>query len=86
MKAFTLAIAALVSLEAAGCSSAAWAQTRTRSWRQEIERADDATTPRNLATRYVRNANACAPDQSRAVWGRGQVLLGYACYNEQGRR
>ncbi len=29
----------------------------------------------------VRNANQCAPDQAKAVWGPDSSLLGYACYN-----
>jgi hypothetical protein len=80
MKYSTLAVATLVSLLSAA-SSATWAQAPASAWRQEIARVDNATMPRQLATRYVKNANNCAPDQSRAVWGSGQVLLGYACYN-----
>ena len=30
--------------------------------------------------RYVRNANNCGPDLSRAVFGPNGVVLGYACY------
>jgi hypothetical protein len=80
MKCSAVAIVALASL-----SSTAWAQSATSSWRQEIERADEATMPHDMARGYVRNANSCAPDLARAVWGPKQVLLGYACYENSNR-
>ncbi len=30
--------------------------------------------------RYVRNANNCAPELSRAIFGPNGAILGYACY------
>jgi len=74
----------VVAAALASFSSAALAQSDARGWRQEIERADNAIMPDDLASGYVTNANACAPDLARAVWGRGQRLLGYACYHPPG--
>ena len=31
------------------------------------------------ARRIVRNANDCAPDRARAVWGASPTPIGYAC-------
>ncbi len=39
-----------------------------------------STIPAALS-HIVRNANECAPDQAKAVWGAGAVLLGYSCYD-----
>jgi hypothetical protein len=78
MKHATVAVVALVSLSSAACTQTGSAQTGTDSWRAEIESADSGESP--AATDYVRNANDCAPTQSRAVWGPHQVFLGYACY------
>lgn len=79
MKYSIAAVVALMSL-----SSAAWARTEVGSWqpnREEIAQAANATMSHDPATLYVRNANSCAGDQARAVWGSQQVLLGYACYD-----
>ena len=36
--------------------------------------------------RYVRNANNCGPDLSRAVFGPNGAILGYACYRNPNPR
>jgi hypothetical protein len=32
-------------------------------------------------TRLHQNANECAPDLPRAIWGPPGILLGYSCYD-----
>jgi hypothetical protein len=79
MKYSCVAIVALLSL-----SSAAWAETGTNpppASRQAIAQADALGMSNNPATGYRRNANNCAPDLARAVWGPREALLGYACYD-----
>ncbi len=73
-----LAIVALLSL-----SSAALAYNGAPNpvSRQEIARVAEASMSRNLASHYVRNANNCGGEMSRAVWGQSGTLLGYACYS-----
>jgi hypothetical protein len=77
MKRTCVAICALVSL---------YGSAMAQSWpyypvsRQEIAWADRASSSLHPADRYVRNANNCAPELPRAVWGRYGELLGYACY------
>ncbi len=71
-----IAIVALLSL-----TSAALAQGETQVSRQEIARAAEASMSHDPASHYVRNANNCGADMSRAVWGPNEVLLGYACYS-----
>jgi hypothetical protein len=78
MKSSCFAVVALLSL-----SSAAWAQSSVSPGsvsREDIARAASMSMSLYPASHYARNANNCAPEQSRAVWGRNQVLLGYACY------
>ena len=47
----------------------------------EIERAAAASMSLYPADQYVRNANDCAPETARAVWGPNGALLGYGCYS-----
>ena len=79
MKRTCVAIVTLLSL-----SSAALAQGASNAVpvsRQEIARAASASMSLYPASHYVRNANNCGMEMSRAVWSPNQVLLGYACYS-----
>jgi hypothetical protein len=72
-----IAIVALLSLSSAAL---AYGGPPTVS-RQEIARAEAATMHHDPADRYVRNANNCGMELSRAVSGPSGAPLGYACYS-----
>lgn len=72
-----LAIVALLSLSSAALAYGG----ATPVSRQEIARAAEATMSHDPASHYVRNANNCGVEMSRAVWGPNGALLGYACYS-----
>lgn len=64
-------------------SSAALAQSATYSappTSQDIADAAARTLSLHPADKYVRNANSCGMELSRAVWGPNGTLLGYACF------
>ncbi len=69
-----IAVLALLSV-----SSAAFAQSAP-TLRQEIADAAARSMSLHPADNYVRNANRCGMELSRAVWGQNGTLLGYACY------
>ena len=82
MKRLPLTLLALLCL-----SSAAYAQSDARlaaaassDNRQysAIASIEQATSDRNIG-----NANDCAPDRARPVWGANSALLGYSCYRSE---
>jgi hypothetical protein len=79
MKCTAVAVVALMSL-----SSAASAQNGNSP--SPAPPPNVAPYPASLnelypgTTRLYQNANECAPDMARAIWGSGAVLLGYSCY------
>lgn len=72
-----IAIVALLSLSSAALAYGGAAPAS----RQEIARAGEATMHHDPADYYVRNANNCGMELSRAVLGPNGAPLGYACYS-----
>ncbi|HEY1944932.1 MAG TPA: hypothetical protein VGH40_22690 [Roseiarcus sp.] len=80
MKRMIIAGFALLSI-----SSAAFAQTAPYSRsiaHQQIAQAAASTMSLHPSDHYVRNANNCGMELSRAVWGPNGTLLGYGCYRD----
>jgi hypothetical protein len=72
MKNPQLAIFAILCL-----STSAWAQT-TPQWRAQHYGFDENRW--RAPAQVVPNANMCAPDWAKAVWGPNGSLLGYRCW------
>jgi hypothetical protein len=72
MKNLQLAIFAILCL-----STSAWART-TPQWRAQHYGFDENRW--RAPAQVVPNANMCAPDWAKAVWGRNGSLLGYRCW------
>jgi hypothetical protein len=74
MKYVAISAIALLSL-----SSAAWAQSAPTSPPPSLAPAQTSMSLQP-GDRFVRNANECAGEDSRAAWGRNGALIGYSCY------
>jgi hypothetical protein len=79
MKRISVTILTLLSLSSAALAQG-WSNTDPVS-QQDIARADRVSMHHDPSSHYVRNANDCGMELSRAVWGPNEVLLGYACYS-----
>ncbi len=77
MKRICIGLVVLISASSAALAQGDGAHARP-SFR-DIARYDNEVSTL-YPMRYVRNANNCGPDLSRAVFGPNGVILGYACY------
>lgn len=57
----------------------AQATPRSPSTLRAVGKAQDSSSL-HPGDHYVRNANRCAGEKTRPVWGHNGALLGYSCY------
>jgi hypothetical protein len=81
MKRICIGLVVLLSASYAALAQSGAAQAGFR----DIARYDNEAATL-YPMRYVRNANNCGPDLSRAVFGPNGAILGYACYRNPNSR
>jgi len=83
MKQLHLTLLALLCLSSAAYAQGAPSLAGAAASSDNRQYSAIAPIGQGISDRIVQNANNCAPDRARAVWGANSTLLGYSCYRSE---